>query len=268
MGALLFRCVLLAGIVFPALALAARSDWTTADKSQLRLLLTRSPEGRTSGGIEILLEPGWYTYWRNPGEAGVPPVFDFSGSDNLAKVEVLYPAPLRHDDGTSVSLIYENEVVFPLSVTPAVEGADITIRMKAQFGVCSEVCIPTSANAEVTLTTGTKADPLSNARLREFERRVPMPPEDGRFDVMAVTEEGDALAIDVRMPDSTYSDLFVEPPGGWYLGQPEFIERDNGVSRYRLSLAGRPPDEPISGQEFRFVAVAGGEAIEETFTIR
>ena len=265
---MLFRCVLLAGIVFPALALAARSDWTTADRSQLRLLLNRTAEGHTTGGIEILLEPGWYTYWRNPGEAGVPPVFDFSGSDNVAKVEVRYPAPLRHDDGTSVSLIYENEVVFPLSVTPAVEGADITLRMKAQFGVCSEVCIPTTADAEVTLTPGAAADPLSNARLRKFERRVPMPPESGRFDVEAVTEEGGALAIDVRMPESTYSDLFVEPPAGWYLGQPKFIDRSNGVSRYRLSLAGKPPSQQISGQEFRFVAVAGGEAIEESITIR
>ena len=70
------------------------------------------------------------------------------------------------------------------------------------------------------------------------------------------------------MPDSTYSDLFVEPPPGWYLGQPKFVDRKNGVSRYRLSLAGKPSDQPISGREFHFVAVAGGEAIEENFTIR
>jgi DsbC/DsbD-like thiol-disulfide interchange protein len=267
MPAQLYLCVLLAGIVFPALAFGARSEWTTADNSQLRLLLTKTPEGHTSGGIEILLEPGWYTYWRNPGEAGIPPIFDFSGSDNLAEVEVRYPAPSRHDDGSSVSLIYENEVVFPLSVKPAVEGANITLRIKAQFGVCREICIPTAANAEVTLIPDARPDPLSNARLREFERRVPLPPQSGRFDVEAVSEDGDALAVDVRMPESTYSDLFVEPPAGWYLGQPAFVGRNNGVSRYRLPLAGKPRDQHLSGQQFRFVAVAGSEAIEENFTI-
>ena len=64
-----------------------------ADESQLRLLLTADAAGQIGGGIEIALEPGWYTYWRNPGEAGVPPVFDFSGSENVASVDVMYPAP-------------------------------------------------------------------------------------------------------------------------------------------------------------------------------
>jgi hypothetical protein len=70
------------------------------------------------------------------------------------------------------------------------------------------------------------------------------------------------------MPESSFSDLFAEPPPGWYIGQPDFIERANGVSRFQLSLAGRPRGAQIAGQEFRFVAVAGGEAIEETVEIR
>jgi hypothetical protein len=95
-----------------------------------------------------------------------------------------------------------------------------------------------------------------------------MPPAAGRFDIESVTDQGNALAINVRMPDSSYSDLFVEPPAGWFVGQPVFVDRLGGVSRYRLSLDGKPRDQQIAGQEFRFVAVADGEAIEENVIIR
>lgn len=268
MAALVFRAILLTLTAVPSLAVAARSDWSQADESQLRLMLVAAEDGLMNGGIEILLEPEWYTYWRNPGEAGVPPIFDFSRSENVASVEVRYPAPERYDDGASVSLIYRNEVVFPLSVAPVDAEKPVTLRLDARFGVCSEVCIPTSASSEVTTAPGRDIDPLSLARLGEFARRIPKAPEPGRLDVESVTVDGDALAIDVRMPESSYSDLFADPPAGWYIGQPAFIERVDGVSRYRLSLAGRPPEAELRGQRFRFVAVAGGEAVEESIEIR
>jgi DsbC/DsbD-like thiol-disulfide interchange protein len=248
-------------------ALAARSEWSPADHAQMRLLLAGRENERIVGGVELLLSPGWHTYWRNPGESGVPPVFDFSGSDNVASVEILYPAPLRYDDGASVSLVYHDEVVFPLIVTPQAADRPITLRLEAQFGVCSEVCIPTGASAELAMPITAPADPLAEARLDRFLPYVPKAPDPGRLDIEQVTADGDALIIDVRMPDSSYSDLFVEPPAGWYLPQPVFVARDEGVSRYRLSLAGRPAGATYGGQTFRFVAAAGGEAIEESIVI-
>jgi DsbC/DsbD-like thiol-disulfide interchange protein len=268
MVAVAFRLIFLAGIVVPGLALAARSDWVPADQSQLRLLLTTDETGQISGGIEITLDPTWYTYWRNPGEAGVPPVFDFSASENVAGVEMMYPAPMRYDDGASVSLIYRDEVVFPFTVTPLKAGESVTLRLKAQFGVCSTVCIPTSASSEVTLPPNAAADPLSDARLAEAANLIPKPAEPGRFAIDRINADGDKLAIEVLSPDSTYSDLFSEAPAGWYIGQPTFVERVDGRSRYRLSLAGKPDGADVRGQTFRFVAVAGGEAIEESVLIR
>src|SRR6185295_12385169 len=137
----------------------------------------------------------------------------------------------------------------------------------AQFGVCSEICIPTQASAEVALAPGAAADPLSVARLKSFEERVPKGPVVGRFDIEKVVADGDALDIDIRIPNSSYTDLFVDPPKDWFIGQPVFVEQVDGLSRYRLSLAGRPSGAPLKGQEFRFVAVAGGEAIEEDVEI-
>jgi len=264
---MLVRIVCLVLFLTPGVALAARSGWSPADQSQMRLLLTRASDGGLEAGVEIVLEPGWYTYWRNPGEAGVPPVFDFSASENLSDVEVRYPAPLRKDAGGATSLIYQDEVVFPLTLIPRDASLPITLRLSAKFGVCSEICVPTQSSAEVTLQPDAAADPLSTERLRGFEERVPKAAEPGRFDIEAVADSGDALTIDVRMPESSYSDLFAEPPEGWFIGQPAFVARIGGVSRYRLPLSGRPRDAQIKGQKFRFVAVTSGEAIEKAVEI-
>jgi DsbC/DsbD-like thiol-disulfide interchange protein len=269
MTATVIRAILMLALAsaFPAEASAARSNWSPAAEAQLRLLLA-GPEGKEiAGGIEIMLTPGWHTYWRNPGEAGVPPVFDFSGSDNVAKVEVSYPAPERLDDGTSVQLVYKDGVVFPLAVTPAEPGRPVTLRLRASFGVCREVCIPASADAVVTLPPAVSPDPLAEAIVEPYRARVPKPPEPGRFDVEKVALDGGALVIDVRAPESSYLDLFAEAPEGWYIGQPTLVRRDGGISRYRLPLDGRPRDAAVDGQRFRFVAVAGGEAVEKAVDV-
>jgi DsbC/DsbD-like thiol-disulfide interchange protein len=192
----------------------------------------------------------------------VPPVFDFSGSINVERVEVRYPTPERHDDGVSVSLIYTDEVVFPLEITPVQPDEPVTLRVDATFGVCREVCIPTEASSSVTLPPRSEPDPLTTARLALYRPRVPGPAQPGYFDVENIRSDGDALVIDVRMPDSSYSELFAEPPPDWFIGQPDFVSRANGVSRFRLPLGGKPAGSEVRGQSFRFVAVAGGEAIE------
>jgi len=256
-------------VAFTAIACAAPaavSDWSPADESEMRVFLSNTSDGQVLGGVELRLEPGWYTYWRYPGEAGVPPVFDFSGSKNVARVEVLYPAPERYDDGVSVSLVYHDGVVFPLEITPTDSTLPVSLRVELSFGVCSVICVPTDAASEVEQQSPAKPDPLATALLDRYTRLVPQAPEPGRLDVEAVTQGPDALLIDVRAPDSVYSDLFVEAPQGWFIGQPVFVSRSGGISSYRLSLAGRPEDDG-DGATLHFVAVAGGDAIEESVDI-
>ena len=255
-------------VAAPVPALAARSDWSPAGQSQLRLLLSPPVNGLVEGGIEIALQPGWHTYWRHPGEAGVPPVFDFAGSRNVADVQVLYPAPERYDDGASVSLIYRDGIVFPLNVTPQNPGEPVTLQVKASFGVCREICIPTETGSEVTLQPSAEPDPLARALLSQFKPRVPKPPEPGRFDVQNVTVESGSLIVEVLTPDSSYVDLFAEGPQGWSIGQPTLLSRADGVARFRLDLPARSLEAGDAPQAFRFTAVAGGEAIEKAVEVR
>ncbi|HEX2255181.1 MAG TPA: protein-disulfide reductase DsbD domain-containing protein [Afifellaceae bacterium] len=246
---------------------AAQSDWAEADNSRLRLLLVPGEDGTLSGGVEIALEPGWYTYWRTPGEAGIPPQLDFGGSDNVAAVEVHYPVPERHDDGTSLSLVYFDHVVFPLTVTPADPARPVELRLDALYGVCEKICIPAKAAAAVALAEGAPDDPLARIAIGEARRRVPGPPQPGRLAVESVTLDGEALAIEAAVPPEGPVDLFAEGPADWYLGQPEPVARDGAAARFRLDLAGRPQEAAVAGQTFRFVVVGGGEAAEQDIEV-
>jgi DsbC/DsbD-like thiol-disulfide interchange protein len=251
----------------PSAAPAAQSDWAEALNSRLRLLLVEGEAGGLSGGVEIALEPGWYTYWRTPGETGIPPQLDFSGSENVASVEVHYPVPERYDDGMSLSLVYFDHVVFPLTVTAADPALPVRLNLDALFGVCEEICIPAKAEAAVDLAPGAADDAVARIAIEEAWRRVPGPPLPGRLAVERVSLEGEMLEIELAAPGEGPVDLFAEGPPDWYLGQPKLVARDGAGARFRLKLGGRPADAEVAGQAFRFVAVAGGEAVEQVVAV-
>jgi DsbC/DsbD-like thiol-disulfide interchange protein len=263
----LLRAALLAMLCGAAPAEAAQSAWDEAEASRLRLLLGRTEDGGIAGAIEIELQPLWHTYWRTPGEVGLPPSFDFSGSENVASVAVRFPVPERYDDGETVSLVYRDAALFPFALAAADPARPVVLRLRARFGVCSTICVPTEAEAALSLPPEAPPDAAVEARLRVAAARLPRPADPGRFDVERLTVNGDDLFIDVLAPPSSHQDLFAEPPEGWFVGQPEPLLRDGRRTRYRMSLKGRPGDAEPGGQRFGFLAVAGGEAIEEVLTL-
>ncbi len=100
------------------------SPWSEDSHSAIRLIAgaNKSSAAPLRAGVEIKMQPGWKTYWRYPGDSGVPPRFDFSGSDNLKTAKVLYPAPHLFSDEAGNSLGYKDDVTFPLQVTPKHAG--------------------------------------------------------------------------------------------------------------------------------------------------
>src|ERR1700692_4696786 len=93
------------------------SPWQRDGHSAVRLLAGSRSGAVLLGGIAFELQPGWKTYWRTPGDSGVPPRFDFSKSDNIEAVTVLWPAPLKFDDGAGGhSMGYHDGIVLPLRI--------------------------------------------------------------------------------------------------------------------------------------------------------
>src|ERR1700757_165104 len=122
-----------ATLVASSLAIEARaqdaSPWQRDGHSAVRLLAGSRSGAVLLGGIAFQLQPGWKTYWRSPGDSGVPPRFDFTKSDNIEAVTVLWPAPMRFDDGAGgVSLGYHDQGVLPLRVVAQSAAKPATLR--------------------------------------------------------------------------------------------------------------------------------------------
>lgn len=86
-------------LVPPALAAGpGASAWVENPRSRVRLIAGEATPNARRAGLEIRLDPDHKTYWRNAGDSGLPPTFDWAGSRNVEKVEVAWPAPERFAD--------------------------------------------------------------------------------------------------------------------------------------------------------------------------
>ncbi len=143
------------GTGFCLVALAAKSDalksdpfvsaWSGSanDKAQMRLI-AGAPHGRGlyAAAAEIKLSGAAITYWRTPGDAGVPPAFSFQGSDNLAAAAVAYPAPARIDEQGLEAFGYRGSVTFPIAVTARDPAKPVRLRLTLDYAVCDNICLP------------------------------------------------------------------------------------------------------------------------------
>jgi len=109
------------------------------------------PDGRRVAALRLSLAPGWKTYWRAPGDAGIPPHFDWSRARNLGHVDVTWPTPKVQYQNGMRSIGYTGDVVIPLHVTPGRAGKPVRLRAKLSMGVCADVCLPHSVQIDTLL---------------------------------------------------------------------------------------------------------------------
>jgi DsbC/DsbD-like thiol-disulfide interchange protein len=247
----------LALVCAPAFAADAFStDWALAAKSQARLIAG----GGDLAGFEIALTPGAITYWRDPGDAGLPPTLDFSGSDNVASVEPLFPAPKRikeADGGEAFG--YDGGVVFPLRVKPRDPTKPATLKLNADFAVCEKVCLPAKAHLELTLPSapGSPHADAIDAALATVPRAVPAK-DFGALEALGA----DSWRLCAAHEDGPSRDLFVEAPEGWWMKVAP-AHADGGRDCFTLTIGDKPKDGALP-VALRLTLTGGAEATETT----
>lgn len=225
--------------------------------------------GRYRAVVEIALAEGYKTYWREPGDSGVPTTFDWEGSENVAGVEALYPTPVRFFDGVGHAIGYTGTVRFPLEVTPAAAGQPVELRLVVDFGVCRDVCIPEQATLSATLSdiaqvAGLWEDAVALLPARagasgngteivraHFERQAAA----GGELHLAVTGPGGGAPGEV-------SDIFVEGPAGWRFGRP--VPAPGVAKTFTVPVRYRAFDAPV---DLTVTLTGAGGAVETRVTI-
>jgi DsbC/DsbD-like thiol-disulfide interchange protein len=242
------------------------SPWQRGAHSAVRLLAGSRSGGVLLGGIAVRLDPGWKTYWRTSGDSGVPPRFDFSKSDNIEAVTVLWPAPTKFDDGAGgTSLGYHDQVVLPLRIVAKNADKPATLRADISYAVCEKICIPIEANAELAFASvASTEDSVLFAALDT----VPKPASVGDpnpLTIRDVKREGKStVLVDVVVPDAKAVNLFVEgPTPDWGLPVPKLLEHSPpGVKRFAFELDGVPPGINPEGAALKLTLISGERSYE------
>ena len=131
----------------------------------------RDTDGSHVAGLTISLAPGWKTYWRAPGDGGIPPSFNWSGSENIVSVDVHYPVPEVFDQNGIQSIGYSEAVTFPLRIATKDSAAAIGLQGEIEIGVCEEVCIPVTLNVRAQLPSGGSPSPALRSVLADRPER-------------------------------------------------------------------------------------------------
>ena len=216
--------------------------------------------GSYVAGVDLTMSLGSHTYWKMPGEAGVPPVFTFNGSENVRQADVKFPVPSRITEEGLDAFGYGAEVVFPVAVTPVDPSKPSTLHVDVTYAICNRICLPGHSDAKLTLLPdGAGSSPeLVEAALA----RVPQ----------SKTDVGDLhVSRQASAPQPTWTltwagqmpvtDIFSDAPEGFF-----FSTRKTGPSTWTLTAeesvtAGKSTKVPVL-----LVLADGTSSIETTRT--
>jgi DsbC/DsbD-like thiol-disulfide interchange protein len=260
----------------PAARAQDASTWESEQHAAARLIAGAAIQSAGANwlraGLEIRLDPGWKTYWRYPGDSGVPPSFDFAGSENVKSVTPLWPAPELFDDGAGGrSIGYGGDVVLPLRVLPRDASKPTSLRVKLGYAICGNVCVPAQADLDLTLsgTPGAEEGALVTAEAR-VPRRVALGAS-GELAIRSMrraTEGGHArVVVEIAAPPGAPVELLAEgPTPDWALPlptpEPSAAGSAPGLRRFAFDLDGLPPGAHADGAILTLTAVSPVDAIE------
>ena len=256
------------------------SPWVKTEQTELRLIAATETVGAAETlrlGLHFKLKPGWKIYWRSPGDAGFPPIPDWSSSRNLKSAVMQWPAPERFSVLGLETLGYKKEVVFPITVTRLDLAKPLHLSGAIRYLVCDEICIPYDADVRLTVAQGPiRPSPFAHL-ISRFQSNVP---GDGKRQGLAVEAvetwgRGEAIVLRVRVTSTTpfrTPDIYPEGPRALTFAKPTVRLRPDGLSA-TLALEVfatqylKGPEKSLAGRTLTVTLVDGMRSAEARLTV-
>ena len=220
--------------------------------------------GSRMAALHLKLAPGWKTYWRAPGDAGIPPVFNWAGSDNLRGVSYHWPRPEVFVNFGMRSVGYTDELVLPIELHPKAKGQPIQLKGEIDLGVCETICMPARLNVEARLA----GDGASDATIQRALANRPRPANKAGVGSVtcAIKPLPDGLRLNARieMPRMAGEEVAMVEAGDprIWVSDPEVTRQGNALS-VQADLV-PPTGKPIAldRSALRFTVIGKADAVD------
>ncbi|WP_170976509.1 protein-disulfide reductase DsbD domain-containing protein [Rhizobium sp. FKL33] len=253
--------LLLSALTAPV-AHAAASDWAVSDGGRMRLVALPNQQGGYDAALQIEPAPGWKTYWRHPGEAGLPPLIDLAGSDNLALASTGFPAPeIGHDEG-GLFYGYHRSVSVMLTLKSAATSGPSRLKAATMIGLCKEICLPFQAAFDLPLNPDARPEGDEFMALAMGRSALPETSSE-EFGVSGrrMSADGKTLQLTLRLPSDQTPEIALAPSPGLSFGPMRFAPTGPKQATLELPIARRPE---TGAAHVTILIKSGSRAMETT----
>ena len=256
------RILIIAALALPAfagLAHAGQTEWAEDAGGRMRMIMTApDDDGTIRAALQVEPAEGFITYWREPGESGIPPQITIGGNDDVTLEAIAYPVPKRIDLAGITDMGYDGPVTFPLTFKAA-PGARPRMDVSAFIGLCKDICIPFQTTFEITASTYADSA-VDTAILAVAETTLPEAPS-ADFRVEHAVSAGEALELALVLPEADAPEITLASSGGFIVEAPAGKMKD-GFYTITIPLTSLPDGQDSVAGDWLLLAKAGGRAME------
>ena len=248
------------------------SAWTDGHASRTRLVVgPMLAPGEYLAGVQIQMDHGWHTYWRNPGDSGVPPGFDFSQSGNVAEAGVEWPAPITIPGQYGASIGYLDEVVFPVVVKLEDAREQAILRLALDYAVCEEICVPLRSQLSVEVGPGDNGSDSAAGLINYYNQLVPRRQKASEQREPSIERASSRLddgrvVLVIEARSNVPAEVFIEGPARFFFSAASGVEDGDDRARFVVEVSGAKSPDDLAGAALTATLVSANGAVEHSWT--
>jgi thiol:disulfide interchange protein/DsbC/DsbD-like thiol-disulfide interchange protein len=195
-----------------------------------------------NAGLLLRMAPGWHTYWKFSGDAGLPTEIKWNLPPGWKVGEIQWPIPLKtNDPGDIQTYGYQDEVMLIQEITPPakIDSSLVKLSAQADWLVCERICIPGSANLELELSTATSSEPKNTDLFARYRRLVPKDFPAAQTASSTWSRTGNDLHLKVtgeQIANYQTLDFFPLPQGNTVVGHPSVESRQGNEVTFKIPI--------------------------------
>lgn len=256
-------------LVLPIAAHAATSDWAVAKGGRMRLVaLPAREDGSIPAILQIELEKGWKTYWREPGSSGIPPHVILADGGNAILSGIRFPVPTIFEDGKIRDYVYDTAVSLVLDVKQL--SADLPSHLDTQvfIGLCETICVPFQANLSVSVDKSNPAQGAEAALIAQADMTLPEPPSDDfKINSAKLSPDGKAVSVTLTLPNEKAANsprVLLTNPDGLTFEQTELKTNADRTLSTSFKLRSASASYSLADKQVQILVLSGGRSMETT----